>query len=129
MLPTLAVLVFACFGFLTKMKLLLIAAAIACASIVADTVPDTAVVMSTETVVKTVSREPRMVVLMFDDNGTVSAENSYETVTRVGTNVVSRAPFRTTNLTWQQITNLVPSLALGLEQFKAASRIVLTNTP
>lgn len=66
---------------------------------------------------------------MFDDNGTVSAENSYETVTRVGTNVVSRAPFRTTNLTWQQITNLVPSLAKGLDEFKLASKTVLTNSP
>lgn len=85
--------------------------------------------MSTETVVKTVSREPRMVVLIFDNNGTVSAENSYETVTRIGTNVVSRAPFRTTNLTWQQITNLVPSLAQGLDEFKLASKTILTNSP
>ena len=111
------------------MKRLLIAAALACASIVADTVPDTAVVMSTETVVKTVSREPRMVVLLFADDGTVSAENNYETVTRIGTNVVLRAPFKTTSLTWSQITNLVPALAQGLEQFKAASKASLTNTP
>lgn len=113
------------------MKKLLLAVALLCAPAAAETnsVPDTGVVVSTETVVKTVSREPRMVVLIFDDNGTVSAENNYETVTRIGTNVVSRAPFKTTALTWQQITNLVPSLALGLEQFKSASRMVLTNTP
>lgn len=109
----------------------LLFAALFCASVLADTnnVPDTAIVVSTETVVKTVSREPRMVVLLFDDNGLVSAENNYETVTRIGTNVVSRAPFRTTNLTWQQITNLVPSLAQGLEEFKAASKASMTNTP
>lgn len=113
------------------MKRLLFIMALLSATLFADTnnVPDTAVVVSTETVVKTVSREPRVVILMFDDNGTVSAENNYETVTRIGTNVVSRAPFRTTTLTWQQITNLVPSLAQGLEEFKLASKTILTNTP
>ena len=94
-----------------------------------ESVPPTAVVVSTETVTKTVAREPRIVVLVFDDAGQVSAEVNYETVTRFGTNVVSRTPFKSVSLTWQQVTNLVPSLAQGLDEFKAASKASMTNTP
>lgn len=111
------------------MKRILLFLALLSASLVADTVPDTGVVISTETVTKTVSREPRMVILMFDDNGAVSAVINYDTVTRMGSNVVSRVPLKTTSLPWQQVTNLVPALADGLEQFKAASKASMTNTP
>jgi hypothetical protein len=91
--------------------------------------PSTAVVVSTETVTKTVTREPRMVVLVFDDVGQVTTDIAYETVTRIGTNVVARVPFKTSSLTWLQVTNLVPSLAQGLEEFKLASKTILTNSP
>lgn len=101
----------------------------ACLVCCADSVPETAVLVSTETVIKTVSREPRIVVLSFDDAGQVSAEVNYETVTRFGANVVSKSPFKSVSLTWQQITNLVPSLAVGLNEFKAASKASMTNTP
>jgi hypothetical protein len=113
------------------MKIITIIAALACATLTADTsnVPDSAVLVTTETVTKTVSREPRMVVLVFAEDGTVSAEISYETVTRVDGAVVSRVPLRTTVLPWQQVTNLVPALADGLTQFKAACRASLTNSP
>ena len=101
-------------------------------ALVADTenVPSTAVVVSTETVIKTVAREPRMVVLQFSAvDGSVSADVSYETVTRVGGAVVASTPFKSVSLTWQQITNLVPALSASLEQFKAAAKASMTNTP
>lgn len=94
-----------------------------------ESVPPTAVVVSTETVTKTVAREPRLVVLVFDDAGQVSADVNYETVTRFGTNVVFRSPFKSVSLNWQQVTNLVPSLAKGLDEFKAAAKASMTNTP
>ena len=101
-------------------------------AIIADSesIPATAVVVSTETVTKTVSREPRMIVLQFSTaDGSVSADVSYETVTRVGGVVVASAPFKSVSLTWQQITNLVPALSASLEQFKAAAKASMTNTP
>lgn len=94
-----------------------------------QTVPETGIVVSTETVTRTLSREPRIVVILFDDAGQVSAEVNYETVTRIGTNVVSKTPFKSVSLTWQQVTNLVPSLVQGLDEFKAAARASMTNTP
>lgn len=115
-----------------KSKLLKLAAILPLALIgqtALETVPETGIVVSTETVTKTVSREPRIVVLLFDDAGQVSAEVNYETVTRFGTNIVSRAPFKSVSLTWQQVTNLVPSLAQGLDEFKVASKASMTNTP
>jgi hypothetical protein len=95
-----------------------------------ESVPSTSVVVSTESVTKTVAREPRLVVLQFSvDTGELNAEVAYETVTRVDGKAVSQAPFKSVALTWQQITNLVPSLAQSLVEFKAAARASLTNTP
>lgn len=95
-----------------------------------ESVPETAVVVSTESVTKTVSREPRLVVLQFSvDTGELSADVTYETVTRVDGKVVQQVPLKSVSLTWQQITNLVPSLAQSLVEFKAAARASLSNTP
>lgn len=95
-----------------------------------ETVPSTSVIVSTETVTKTVAREPRLVVLQFlVDTGELNAEVAYETVTRVDGKAVSQTPFKSVTLTWQQITNLVPSLAQSLVEFKAAARASLTNSP
>lgn len=114
------------------MKKMLILLGLFCVVATADpeTIPATSVVVSTETVTKTVSREPRLVVLQFSiDTGELNAEVTYETVTRVDGKAVSQAPFKSVNLTWQQITNLVPSLAQSLVEFKAAARASLTNSP
>jgi hypothetical protein len=95
-----------------------------------ESVPATSVVVSTETVTKTVAREPRVIVLNFSvATGELNAEVAYETVTRVDGNAVSQVPFKSVTLNWQQITNLVPSLAQSLVEFKAAARASLTNTP
>lgn len=95
-----------------------------------ETYPPISVVISTETVTKTVAREPRMIVLQFSpSDGSLTAEVSYETVTRVNGGFVASVPFRSVSLTWQQITNLVPALATSLDQFKVAARASLTNAP
>lgn len=114
------------------MKKLIACIALVSASLHADpeSVPSTSVVVSTESVTKTVAREPRLVVLQFSvDTGELNAEVAYETVTRVDGKAVSQVPFKSVTLTWQQITNLVPSLAQSLVEFKAAARASLTNTP
>lgn len=103
-----------------------------CLCVVAEveSVPSTAVVVSTETVTKTVSREPRTVVLMFSpDAGEVNAEVTYETVTRVDGRIVRQETFKTVSMTWSQITNRIPSLNVSLVEFKAAAAASMTNTP
>ena len=125
-------LVSVCSVFLTNMKKLIALFGLFGLVATADpeTVPATSVVVSTETVTKTVAREPRLVVLQFAvDTGELNAEVAYETVTRVDGKAVSQTPFKAVTLTWQQITNLVPSLAQSLVEFKAAARASLTNTP
>ena len=104
---------------------------ICCAAIAeTESVPATSVVVSTETVTKTVAREPRVIVLNFSvATGELNAEVAYETVTRVDGKAVSQVPFKSVTLTWQQITNLVPTLAQSLVEFKATARASLTNTP
>jgi hypothetical protein len=95
-----------------------------------ESVPSTAVVVSTSAVTKTIAREPRIVVLQFaTTTGELTAEVTYETVTRVDGEVVLQTPFKAVSLTWQQITNLVPSLAQSLVEFKSAARASLTNAP
>lgn len=95
-----------------------------------ESVPSTAVVVSTETVTKTVAREPRIVVFIFDDFGAVSTtEVNYETTIRLGSNVVSRAPFKSVSLNWAQVTNASPAMTTALEQFKAAAKASMTNSP
>jgi hypothetical protein len=110
------------------MVLLVLAALVAFAE--TNTVPETAVVVSTETVTKTVTREPRLVVFMFSrETGDVSAEVSYETVTRVADNVVQQAPFKTVIMSWAQITNAIPAMTDALIQFRAAAAASMTNSP
>lgn len=95
-----------------------------------ESVPSTAVVVSTSAVTKTIAREPRMVVLQFAaSTGELTAEVIYETVTRVDGEVVLQSPFKAVNLTWQQITNLVPSLAQSLVEFRSVAMASLTNAP
>ena len=121
-----------CSELLTNMKKLGALIGLFCVVAIGDpeTVPTTSVVVSTETVTKTVAREPRLVVLQFAvDTGELNAEVAYETVTRVDGKAVSQVPFKSVTLTWQQITNLVPSLAQSLVEFRSVARASLTNAP
>jgi hypothetical protein len=114
------------------MRLIKLSVALLCASLLAsdtNSVPDIGVVVSTDTVIKTVSREPRMVIWLFADDGTVSMEDIRETVTRIGTNVISKVPFTSDTYTWQEVTNTIPAMTLVRDQYKAAAKASMTNTP
>lgn len=97
-----------------------------CASLKAQ---DASVVVSSSTVSRIVSREPRSVLFNFSiQTGEVSAEVQYETVTRIDGSVLSSAPYKTVTLGWSEITNKIPAITIALEQFKAAARASMTNT-
>lgn len=92
--------------------------------------PDSAVVVSTETVQKVVTKEPREVLFRISRaSGEIEADVSYETVTRIDGVAVSWVPLKSTTLKWRDLTNLVPALSASLEQFKAAAKASMTNTP
>ena len=119
------------------MKTLFAILAIATAALIAfadpaEGVPQTAVVVSTTEVTKTVTREPRLLEFRFDkDTGAVTASVIYMTVTRIDGVVTGEELFKTVNLDWSQIVAGAPAMSNALPQFQAASRVSLssTNTP
>jgi hypothetical protein len=107
-----------------KKILLLVSAALALYA------EDGSVTVSTETVEKTIKREPREVLFRFNRaTGAVDTEITYESVVRVNGVPASWEPLKVVTLNWHDTTNSVPALTLAFEQFKAASKASLTNTP
>jgi transcription termination factor Rho len=112
------------------MKKTTFAALVAVSLIAIADVPDAGVIVSTEAVSKTVSREPRQVSITFSKvDGSPEFQIEYETVTRIDGSVISSSPFKSVSLNWIQVTNLVPSLAQSLVEFRAAAHASLTNSP
>ena len=110
------------------MKKLIFAAIVAASAFAA--VQESGVVIETAQVTKTVSREPREVVFRISRaTGEIEADITYETVVRVDGSAASWEPFRVVTLKWAELTNAVPALAQSLEQFRAAARASLTNSP
>lgn len=94
---------------------------------------DTGIVISTTQAVKTITHEPRDVVINFNrDSGAITAEVFYEEVVRIsdGTNsiVASIKPLKRARLTWFDVTNSVPAMATALQQFNSAAKASLTNS-
>ena len=91
---------------------------------------DAAVTVSTEMVEKTIKREPREVLFRFNrTTGTVETDITYESVVRVDGVPASWETIKVVTLNWHDTTNTVPALALAFEQFKAAAKASMTNTP
>lgn len=92
--------------------------------------PETSVVVNSSTVSKITTNEPREVVFVFSrETGSIQASVSYETVVRIDGVPVSWEPLKKVNMTWDQLTNAIPALSQSLEQFKAAAKASMNNTP
>lgn len=92
--------------------------------------PSTAIVVSTATVSKVTTREPREFTFRVSRvTGEIELDVVYETVVRVDGSPASWETLKVVTLKWDAITNAVPAMAAALPQAVSAVHASMTNSP